>query len=109
MRTLIITATILVPSAAFAGGYLVPSTSPRDLGLSQTAVADEEGAEAVSLNTAALAGQEGLDVGVALGMLSNRTDWSDPTLGSASMGQVNTPPGIAISYGHKLDNNQAFA
>jgi long-subunit fatty acid transport protein len=25
------------------------------------------------------------------------------------MGQVNTPPGIAISYGRKLDNNQAFA
>src|SRR5262245_30876158 len=108
MRTLIITATILVPVAASAGGYLVPSMSPRDLGLSQTAVANEEGAEAVALNTAALAGQEGLDIGVALGFLSNRTEWSDPSLGAESQSQANTPPGLAVSYGQKLANNRAW-
>jgi long-subunit fatty acid transport protein len=107
MRTLIITATILVPVAASAGGYLVPSMSPRDLGLSQSAVANEEGAEAVALNTAALAGQEGLDIGLSAGLLSNRTDWSAPA-GSESMSQANYPPGVAISYGQRLAHDQAW-
>jgi len=109
MRTLIIIATILVPSAAFAGGYVIPNENPRALGLSQAAVADETGAEALFLNTAALAGQEGLDVSVAGEILVNRTEWSDPSLGSASLiPQANTPPTAAISYGAKLDNGMAW-
>jgi long-chain fatty acid transport protein len=42
-------------------------------------------------------------------LLVNRTDWSDPSLGSASLlPQANTPPAAAISYGQKLDNGMAW-
>lgn len=109
MRTLIIAATILVPAAAAAGGYVIPNETPRDLGLSQAAVAAQTGAEAIFLNTAALAGQEGFNVSAAGELLINRTDWSDPSLGSASLiPQANTPPTAAISYGAKLGNGMAW-
>jgi long-chain fatty acid transport protein len=113
MRTLIIVATILVsvlvPAAASAGGYVIPNETPRDLGLSQAAVADETGAEAIFLNTAALAGQDGFNVSAAGELLVNRTEWSDPSGGSASLiPQANTPPTVAISYGAKLANGMAW-
>ncbi|HEX2689537.1 MAG TPA: outer membrane protein transport protein [Kofleriaceae bacterium] len=111
MRTFIlaIAATILVPSAALAGGYVIPNESPRALGLSQAAVANETGADAIFLNTAALAGQEGFDASAAGELLVNRTDWSDPSLGSASLiPQANMPPTAAVSYGQKLDNGMAW-
>jgi long-chain fatty acid transport protein len=109
MRTSIIAATILVPAAAHAGGYLIPSAAPREVALGQAAVADQTGAEAVFLNTAGLAGQEGIAIGVAGEYLSNRTDWSDPDLGSASLeGQVNTPVGAALSIGGKLSNGMGW-
>lgn len=109
MRTLIIVATIVVPAAASAGGYVIPNESPRDLALSQAAVADQTGADALFLNTAALAGQEGLNVSAAGELLVNQTDWSDPSLGSASLiPQANTPPTAAISYGAKLNGGRAW-
>jgi long-subunit fatty acid transport protein len=111
MRTLIITATILVPTVASAGGYLVPNMNPRDLALGGTAVADQIGPEAVSLNTADLSGQEGLSVSVGGAITNNRTDWSDPTLGpmgSAKTSQTATPPAVAVSYGEKLPFDQAW-
>lgn len=109
MRTLIIAITILVPAAASAGGYLVPSASPREVGLGQAAVADQSGAEAVSLNTAALAGQDGFNITVAGEMLSNRTDWSAPNMGSASLtNAASTPVGLAVAYGAKLSNGMAW-
>jgi long-subunit fatty acid transport protein len=109
MRLSIIAVTILVPSAASAGGYLIPSAAPREVGLGQAAVADQSGPEAVFLNTAGLAGQEGLCIGLAAEYLSNRTDWSDPGLGSASLeGQTNTPVGLAVSLGGKLSNGMGW-
>ncbi len=102
MRTLIITATILAPAAASAGGYLIPSSDPRALAVAQAGVADESGASAVLLNTAALAGQEGLDISVAGELLNNRTEWSDPSLGTASLSGTSMPPSVAVSYGSKL-------
>lgn len=108
MRTLIITVAILVPAAASAGGYLIPSSDPRTLALAQSSVADEHDASAVSLNTAALAGQEGLAIAAAGEMLNNRTEWSDPTLGTASLSETSTPPALAIAYGAKLANDQAW-
>lgn len=108
MRNLIITATILVPTAAVAGGYLVPSANPRDLALGGVAVADQNGPEATFLNTADLASQVGLAVGVAGAVANNRTDWSDSTLGSASLSESSTPPAVAISYGEKLPFDQAW-
>ncbi len=109
MRKLVFIATTLMPTAAYAGGYLLPNENARDLGLSQAAIADETGAEAVILNTAALAGQTGLDVSVSGELLVNRTDWSDPNLGSAKMNpQYNVPPAGAVSFGDKLSNGMAW-
>jgi len=108
MRTLIITATILVPAAASAGGYLIPSSDPRALAVAQAGVADESGASAVALNTAALAGQEGLEVFAAGELLNNRTEWSDPSAGSASLSGTSMPPSVAISYGGKLSEAHAW-
>jgi long-subunit fatty acid transport protein len=108
MRTLIFTATILAPAAASAGGYLIPSSDPRALAVAQSSVADEGGASAVSLNTAALAGQEGLDVAVAGEILNNRTEWSESSMGSASLSGVSTPPALAVSYGAKLAHDRAW-
>lgn len=107
MRSLIIAATILAPATAFAGGYLLPSMDPRDLALGGSSVADAQGAGAVSLNTAALAGQEGLDIGLAGGVINNSTDWKNGS-DSASQSQVGTPPSVAVSYGMKLPNKQAL-
>jgi long-chain fatty acid transport protein len=109
MRNLIIAATILVPAAAHAGGYVIPQENARDLALAQAAVADQTGAEALFLNVAALAGQIGVNISASGEVLINRTDWSDPTLGKASMdAQVNTPPSFAASYGAKLENDMAW-
>ena len=108
MRTLIFTATILAPAAASAGGYLIPSSDPRALAVAQASVADEHSASAVSLNTAALAGQEGLEIAIGGELLNNRTEWSDPGLGSAKLSGVSTPPSLAVSYGAKLPNDRAF-
>jgi long-chain fatty acid transport protein len=108
MRTLIITATILAPAVASAGGYLIPSSDPRALAVAQASVADEGGASALSLNTAALAGSEGLDIAVGGMFLNNHTEWSDPTLGSASLSEISTPPALAISFGGKLPQDRAW-
>jgi long-subunit fatty acid transport protein len=108
MRTLIITATILVPTVASAGGYLVPNMNPRDLALGGNAVADQTGPEAVFLNTADLSAQDGLSISVAGAVANNRTDWSDPALGKASLSQTATPPTVAIAYGEKLPYDQAW-
>ena len=108
MRNLIITATILVPTAAFAGGYLVPSVNPRDLALGGVAVADQTGPEATFLNSADLSSQEGLGIGVSGAFANNRTDWSQTGLGSASVNESGTPPAAAISYGEKLPFDQAW-
>jgi long-subunit fatty acid transport protein len=109
MRSLIIATTVLAPSAALAGGYILPNESPRELALSQAAVADTNSADALFINTAGLAGQEGLDVSVGGELLLNHTDWSDPTLGKASINtKNNTPPTASVSYGHHLDNGMAW-
>jgi long-chain fatty acid transport protein len=108
MRTLIIAVTILAPAAASAGGYLVPSAAPREVGLGQAATAAQDGPEAISLNTAAVAGQEGIAVGIGAEILNNRTEWSDPNLGSASLSETNTPVGIAVTYGARLDGGMAW-
>lgn len=109
MRKLIIVATTLMPTAALAGGYIIPNENARDLGLSQAAVADETGAEALFLNTAALAGQDGLDVSASGEVLINRTDWSDPNLGTARMNpQYNLPPTASIALGDHLSNGMGW-
>src|SRR5690242_6918237 len=109
MNKLILTATLLAPGTVLAGGYFVPNETARDLALAESSVAAQDGAEAVLLNIAALAGPEGLNLSANGELLVNRTDWSDPTMGSASL--VTTPsypPAGAISYGEHLRNGMAW-
>jgi long-subunit fatty acid transport protein len=102
MRKLIV-ALLLAPAAAFAGGYAIPNENARSLGLAQADVAAQTGPEAAYQNAAALAGQEGLGVTANLEMIYNRTTWSDPTLGTASLKpHANFPPMLAVAYGGKI-------
>ena len=98
-------ALFLAPAAALAGGYAIPNENARDLALAQSNVAAQNGPEAAHANAAALAGQKGLAVSASVEMLDNLTNWSDPTLGSASLkGHANFPPELAASYGSSLAN-----
>ena len=108
MRKLI-AALLLAPAAAFAGGYAIPNENTRSLALTQSDVAAQNGPEAAYQNASALAGQQGLAVTADLEMLYNRTDWSDPTLGSASMKpHANWPPAVAVGWGDKLPNQMPY-
>src|SRR3954471_660965 len=108
MRTLI-AALLLAPAAAFAGAYAIPNENPRDLALSQSNVAAQNGPEAAHFNPAALAGQKGLAVTVNAELLANRTRWSDPSLGSASLeNPFSYPPEAAASYGNTLGNGMPW-
>jgi long-chain fatty acid transport protein len=108
MRQLI-AALLLAPAAAFAGGYAIPNENARSLGLSQADVAAQTGPEAAYQNSAALAGQEGLGVTANAEVIYNRTTWSDPALGTASLvPHANFPPMLAVAYGDKLGNDMAY-
>ena len=104
-----IAALLLAPAASFAGAYAIPNENARDLGLSQATVAAQTGPEATYQNSAALAGQQGLSLSASLEMLYNRTTWSDPTLGSASLRpKANFPPALAVAYGGKISNGMPY-
>jgi long-chain fatty acid transport protein len=105
----LIAALLLAPAAALAGGYAIPNENARDLALSQSNVAAQNGPEATHANPAALAGQKGLAVSASLELLNNMTSWSDPTLGSSSLkGHAVFPPELAVSYGSSLPNGMPF-
>ena len=110
MRKLIIASSILAPAVAFAGGYVIPNENARELALSQAAVAAQTGPEALFLNTAALAGPEGLAITLNDELLLNRTTWSDPASGGEAslIPQYNTPPNLGLSFGKHLDQDMAF-
>jgi long-chain fatty acid transport protein len=108
MRKLI-AAAMLWPAAALSAGYAIPNENARDLALSQAAVAAQDGPEAVVMNTAALAGQEGLSVSGSVEMLANFTSWSDPVLGSSrTKNHPSFPPAINVAWGGRLPNGMAY-
>lgn len=108
MRAFIYVA-ILMPTSALAGGYIIPNENARDLALSQAAVANQTGPEAVLLNPAALAGPIGLAISASGELLINRTTWSDPKLGSSTLTpQNNWPPAGAISLGDHIGDGMAW-
>src|ERR1700682_1140612 len=105
----LIAALLLAPAAALAGGYAIPHETARDRAISQAGVAAQNGPEAAHANPSALAGQQGLAISGSLEVLYNRTTWSDPTLGSATIRpKANLPPEVAVSYGNKLSNGMAY-
>ena len=104
--TLLAAAALLFPVSAFAGGYIVPNTNPRDLGLSDSAVAAQNTAAATFKNPAALAGQEGFDLSVSGSLIDLESTWND-TFGisgnKATSASLRTrpafPPTAFASYG----------
>ncbi|HEY0253345.1 MAG TPA: outer membrane protein transport protein [Kofleriaceae bacterium] len=111
MRKLLLATLLSVPATSYAGGYIIPNANARDLALANATVAAQDGgAEALFINTAELAGDDGLDISLSGGLLLNRTSWSDPNLGSASLiPQYNTPPSLAVSFGKTFANDMAIA
>lgn len=107
MRTLV-AAALLMPVAAFAGGYVIPNTNARDLGMGEAAVAAQQGPEAVYGNSAALAGQEGVAVTAGVQGIYFRSKWTDIS-GAYGGGSTNTvdklalPPQIFAAYGGKVN------
>jgi long-chain fatty acid transport protein len=101
---LLAAAAILVPAAAFAGGYIVPNTAPRDLGMADSAMAAQTNASAVFKNPSALAGIQGLNIELSGSVIDFRSTWSDPT-GTTGSGPVTMtpkaafPPTVFASYG----------
>ena len=88
------------PTIALAGGWSIPNPDARALALAQAGVANQTGPEAISMNVAGLAGQQGFAVTGSLQLIDNKTSWSDPALGSASTDTHPTfPPLLAASYG----------
>ena len=109
MIRILLAALILAPAAAFAGAYAIPNENARDLGLSQSNVAAQNGPEAAKQNPAALAGQKGLALSASAEMLYNTTTWSDPALGTATLRpKANWPPELAVSYGGELPNQMPY-
>ncbi len=109
MNKLILAVTIAVPQAALAGGYFIPNETARDLALSESAVANQHGAECVFLNVSALAGQEDVDISANGELLVLDSNWSDPSLGRSSLvSSPNFPPAGAVSYGDRLPNGMAW-
>src|SRR5512140_626135 len=108
MRNLI-AALLLAPATAFAGAYAIPNENARHLALAQGNVAAQTGPEAAHSNPAALAGQKGLAISASLEMLYNRTTWSDPNLGTATLRpHASLPPEAAVSYGNTLPNGMPY-
>ncbi len=109
MRKLLIATSILAPATAFAGGYVIPNENARDIALSSAATAAQTGPEALFLNVAELAGPEGLAISASGEILANRTTWSDPSLGTASLvPQYNAPPSGVVSFGKHFGEGMAI-
>jgi len=111
MRNLLVLVALLLPAAAFAGGYAVPNTNARDLALAGSAGAAQKDATAAYVNPAALAGLEGLSVVVNGTLIDFRSTWNDPS-GNSVSSQSNLkpalPPSVFASYSGKLENGMGW-
>jgi long-chain fatty acid transport protein len=106
----------LAPSLAFAGGYSLPNTNPRDLGMCASAVAAQRDSGAAFALPAALARLRGPYVSVGGGIINVFNEWTDPTPGAtgARVGDPPEPgtadldlqftpfPNISVAYGGTL-------
>jgi long-chain fatty acid transport protein len=105
MRNLLVTVALLLPAAAFAGGYAVPNVNARDLSMAGSLGAAQKDATAAYVNPAALAGIEGLSVVLDATMIDFRSTWNQPggTASSESNVKPAWPPSAFASYGGKVD------
>src|SRR5947209_464538 len=106
---ILIAALLFAPAASFAAAYAIPNENARSIGLSQSDVAAQTGPEATYQNSSALSRMNGLGVTANVELIYNRTSWSDPALGSASLQpHANFPPMLAVAYGGKLANDMGY-
>ncbi|HEX9050228.1 MAG TPA: outer membrane protein transport protein [Anaeromyxobacter sp.] len=93
------------PSLAVASGYSLPNTSPRDLGVSASALAAQYDSGAAFTLPAGLARLDGPSATVAGGAVTLSVKWKDPT-GAASDTSIDrkfTPIGnLSVAYGGKI-------
>ncbi len=118
MQDRIAASLLLAPSLAFASGYAVPNTSPRDLGLCASGVAAQRDAGAAFALPAALARIEGPSVRTGAGAVNVFSRWTDtsPNLDATQTRFGDPPeptsadlalqftgfPNVAVAYGGKL-------
>ena len=110
MRNLLGIAALLVPAAAFAGGYAVPNTNARYLAMAGSAGAAQKDATAAYVNPAALSGLEGLSVVVNGTMIDFRSTWNAPDGSASSQSNLKPayPPSLFASYSGKLENGMGW-
>jgi len=90
MRKLAI-ALLLVPALAWAGGYSVPTTVPRDLAMGDALVGGQDSAGAVFKNPASLSRLSGLDLNLSFSLLGNGSTWHPtPASGYSGFSSVST-------------------
>ncbi len=107
-------AAALLPALAFANGYDVPSVTPRDLALVESAVAAQNDAGATFANPSALSKVRGLSLNLAGSFLDLKTSWSAPS-GSAMAGSPDAstkfrpvpPVALFAAYGFEVANRNA--
>src|SRR3569832_1197047 len=108
MRKLILATSLLLPATSYAGGYNIPNEIARDLALSSATTASQTGPEALFINEAELAGQDGLAIAASGEILVNRTTWSDEGQSASLIPQYNTPPSGTIGFGKHLNKDMAL-
>src|SRR2546425_8229911 len=101
LHKLLGTAALLLPAAAFAGGYAVPNTNARDLSMAGSLVAGQTDAIAAYVNPAALSGIEGLSVVASGTMIDFRSTCNAPDGNSARESNLKPAwaPSVFASYG----------
>jgi long-chain fatty acid transport protein len=115
VRKTLLASLLVAPSLALASGYSLPNTHPRDLAVCASGVAAQDDAAAAFALPAALARVNGPSIRLGGGMVSVRTDWTDPGAAQTPiLGPAPSPtksslssqwtafPDIAIAYGGKL-------
>ena len=114
MRTQIVAlAALLVPAAAFAGGYVVPNVNARDLSMGGADVAAQDSASAAYSNPAALARLNGLNVSIGASLIDFRSTWSDSFKNFDGSDVTMTPkgafpPALYLAYGQKISEDMRF-
>ena len=107
MRNLIVAiAALLLPAAAFAGGYVVPNINARDLAMAGSAQAAQEDAAATYSMPAALARLDGLSLSLGASLIDFRSTWTDPTSGNSvtMIPKGAFPPALYVAGGLPLAN-----
>ncbi len=106
MRKLILAIAAALPSAALAGGYIVPNTNARDLSMAQSAMAAQDTAAATYANPSSLSKLEGFNLSLSAALIDFRSTWTDPTGGQSvtMIPKGSFPPALFAAYGYKLPN-----